>query len=79
MNTRFLVHTILACASLAGFTASAADLKDVYERALTSDPLIREADAQPARDARIEAAGDRRPAAADQCRRHLVQRHGRLE
>ena len=45
MNTRFLVHTILACASLAGATASAADLKDVYERALTSDPLIREADA----------------------------------
>ncbi len=45
MNTRFLVHTILAFASLAGATASAADLKDVYERALTNDPLIREADA----------------------------------
>ena len=45
MNTRFLVHTILAAASLAGFNAGAADLQDVYERALTSDPLIREADA----------------------------------
>ena len=45
MNTRFLVHTILAVASLASFNASAADLKEVYERAITSDPLIREADA----------------------------------
>jgi outer membrane protein len=45
MNTRFLVHAILASASLACFNASAADLKDVYERAMTSDPLIREADA----------------------------------
>jgi len=45
MNTRFLVHTILAVASLASFNAAAADLKDVYERALTSDPLIREAEA----------------------------------
>ncbi len=45
MNTRFLIHTILAAASLAAFNAGAADLKDVYERALTSDPLIREADA----------------------------------
>ncbi len=45
MNTRILVHSILAIASLAGGTASAADLKDVYERALTNDPLIREADA----------------------------------
>ena len=45
MNTRFLVHTILAVASLASFSASGADLKDVYERATTSDPLIREADA----------------------------------
>ena len=45
MNTRFLVHTILAAATLAGFNAHAADLQDVYTRALTSDPLIREADA----------------------------------
>ena len=45
MNTRFLVHTILACASLLSATASAANLKDVYERALTNDPLIREAEA----------------------------------
>jgi outer membrane protein len=45
MNTRALVHTTLAAASLACFSASAADLKEVYERALTSDPLIREADA----------------------------------
>ena len=45
MNTRFLVHTILASASLACFNASAADLKAVYERALTNDPLIREAEA----------------------------------
>ncbi|MGH8242484.1 MAG: TolC family outer membrane protein [Steroidobacteraceae bacterium] len=45
MNTRFLVHAILASASLVGFDAAASDLQDVYERALTSDPLIREADA----------------------------------
>ena len=30
MNTRFLVHTILAAASLAAFNAGAADLQDVY-------------------------------------------------
>ncbi len=45
MNTRFLVHSILAVASLASFNAAAADLKEIYERALTNDPLIREADA----------------------------------
>jgi outer membrane protein len=45
MNTRFLVHSILAVASLASFSATAADLKEVYERALANDPLIREADA----------------------------------
>ncbi|HWN06165.1 MAG TPA: TolC family outer membrane protein [Steroidobacteraceae bacterium] len=45
MNTRFLVRAILAAASLAAVNASAADLKEVYTRALTSDPLIREADA----------------------------------
>ncbi len=45
MNTRSLVRVILAAASLAAFNASAADLKEVYTRALTSDPLIREADA----------------------------------
>jgi outer membrane protein len=45
MNTRLLVHAILAATSLAAASASAADLKEVYERALTSDPLIREADA----------------------------------
>jgi outer membrane protein len=57
MNTRFLVHTILAVASLASFGAAAADLKDVYERALTSDPQIREADANrlATREARPQA------------------------
>ncbi|MBM4219101.1 MAG: TolC family outer membrane protein [Gammaproteobacteria bacterium] len=45
MNTRCMVQTILAVASLASGAVSAADLKDVYERALTNDPLIREADA----------------------------------
>jgi outer membrane protein len=45
MNTRFLVRVILAAASVAAFNATAADLKDVYSRALTSDPLIREAEA----------------------------------
>ncbi len=45
MNTRFLVHAILAAASIASYDAAATDLKEVYERALTSDPLIREADA----------------------------------
>ncbi len=45
MNTRFLVHTILAAAMLTGLNAEAADLQDVYKRALASDPLIREADA----------------------------------
>jgi hypothetical protein len=45
MNTRFLVRVILAAAGVAAFNASAADLKDVYSRALTSDPLIREAEA----------------------------------
>lgn len=57
MNTRFLVHTILATASLASFNAAAADLKEVYERAVTSDPLIREADANrlAARESRPQA------------------------
>ncbi len=57
MNTRFLVHTILAVASLASFNAAAADLKDVYERALTGDPLIREAEANrlAARESRPQA------------------------
>jgi len=45
MNTRFLVHSILAAASLASFDAAAANLQDVYERALTNDPVLREADA----------------------------------
>ena len=45
MNTRLLVRAILAAASLSAFNAAAADLKEVYERALTSDPLIREAEA----------------------------------
>jgi len=45
MNTRVIVHAFLSAASLATFPAGAADLKDVYTRALTSDPLIREADA----------------------------------
>lgn len=45
MNTRFLVRAILAAASLAAVNASAADLKEVYTRAMTNDPLIREADA----------------------------------
>lgn len=57
MKTRFLVHTILAVASLASFNAAAADLKDVYERALTGDPLIREAEANrlAARESRPQA------------------------
>ncbi|HEY7752838.1 MAG TPA: TolC family outer membrane protein [Steroidobacteraceae bacterium] len=43
MNTRLLIHTLL----LANFAtnASAADLGDVYERALANDPVIREAEA----------------------------------
>jgi outer membrane protein len=45
MNTRVLVHTILAAAGFACFGATAADLKEVYERALTNDPLIRESEA----------------------------------
>ena len=59
MNIRFLVHTILAAASEASFNASATDLKDVYERALTSDPVIREADALrlAARESRPQAIG----------------------
>jgi outer membrane protein len=36
---------ILAAASLTSLNAAAADLKEVYMRALTSDPLIREAEA----------------------------------
>ena len=59
MNTRFLVHTILAAASLTSFSAAAADLKDVYERALTNDPVIREAEALrlAARESRPQAIG----------------------
>lgn len=45
MNTRMLVHSILLAAGLASATATAADLNAVYQRALTNDPLIREADA----------------------------------
>ena len=46
MKTRFMVHTILlAAASLGGLSAAAADLGEVYQRALTNDPLIREAEA----------------------------------
>jgi outer membrane protein len=57
MNTRFLVRTILLTASLTAVNAGAADLRDVYERALTSDPLIREADANrlAARESRPQA------------------------
>jgi outer membrane protein len=57
MNTRFLVRTILLAASLTAVSAGAADLRDVYERALTSDPLIREADANrlAARESRPQA------------------------
>jgi outer membrane protein len=57
MNTRFFVRTILLAASLTGVNAGAADLQDVYERALTSDPLIREADANrlAARESRPQA------------------------
>ena len=59
MNTRFLVHTILAAASLTSFSVAAADLKDVYEKALTNDPVIREADALrlAARESRPQAIG----------------------
>jgi outer membrane protein len=57
MNTRFFVRTILLTASLTAVNAGAADLRDVYERALTSDPLIREADANrlAARESRPQA------------------------
>ncbi len=57
MNTRFFVRTILLTASLAAVNAGAADLRDVYDRALTSDPLIREADANrlAARESRPQA------------------------
>ncbi|MEX2149366.1 MAG: TolC family outer membrane protein [Steroidobacteraceae bacterium] len=57
MNTRFLIRTILLSASLTAVSAGAADLRDVYERALTSDPLIREADANrlAARESRPQA------------------------
>jgi len=43
MNTRLLVHSILLAA--VATSASAADLGDVYERALANDPVIREAEA----------------------------------
>ena len=57
MNTRFLVHTILVAASFTSFHSYAADLQDVYERARTNDPLIREADANrlAARESRPQA------------------------
>jgi len=57
MNTRFFVRTVLLTASLTAVNAGAADLRDVYERALTSDPLIREADANrlAARESRPQA------------------------
>lgn len=57
MNTRFFVRTVLLTASLVAANAGAADLRDVYERALTSDPLIREADANrlAARESRPQA------------------------
>jgi outer membrane protein len=45
MNTRLLIRSILAVPALAAFSAGAADLQDVYEQALTNDPLIREAEA----------------------------------
>lgn len=45
MNTRFFIRTILLTASLGAMNASAADLDAVYQRALTNDPLIREAEA----------------------------------
>ncbi|MGH8130520.1 MAG: TolC family protein, partial [Steroidobacteraceae bacterium] len=59
MNTRFIVHTILTAVSLAALNASAADLKNVYERALTNDPLIREAEANrlAARESKPQAVG----------------------
>ena len=78
MNTRFLVHAILAAASLTAFNASAADLKEVYERALTNDPLIREADANRLATRESKPQARRRPAAAGQRRRDL-ERHGRHE
>jgi outer membrane protein len=57
MNTRLFIHSILAAASFAGGTASAANLKDVYELAVTNDPLVREADANrlAARESRPQA------------------------
>lgn len=57
MKTRSLIHSILAAASLASGSASAEDLKDVYELALDNDPLIREAEAnrRAARESRPQA------------------------
>lgn len=57
MNTRSLIHSILAAASLASGAATAEDLRDVYELALSNDPLIREAEANrlAARESRPQA------------------------
>jgi outer membrane protein len=57
MNTRLLIHSILAFASLASGTACAANLMEVYELARTNDPLVREADANrlAARESRPQA------------------------
>jgi outer membrane protein len=57
MNTRHLIQAVLAAASLVSLNAGAADLKEVYERAISNDPLIREADANrlAARESRPQA------------------------
>jgi len=45
MNIRILALPLVCAASLAAFSAQAADLAEVYARALQNDPLIREAEA----------------------------------
>ena len=45
MNIRILALPLFCAASVAAFSAQAADLAEVYGRALQNDPLIREAEA----------------------------------
>ena len=57
MNIRILALPLVCAASVAAFSAQAADLAEVYARALQNDPLIREAEAN-----RL-AAGESKPQA----------------
>ena len=49
MNIRILALPLFCAASVAAFSAQAADLAEVYGRALQNDPLIREAEANRSR------------------------------